>query len=274
MFGWAEGREWGKRMRKEVVFGIAALVPVLFFADPVNRDQVTRLLKNMASGKNATEKVAFVFPLVPHPTPKPTPAPLYPDSILFAEDVILKYEDIGTGYWQTAGFNLVSAQPTSGEADWQAHFRFKFNPPDDPLHPGHSVVAIPDGRSRMAFTKLGKVDYFAVNDLSRARWIPFAPAETPAVWGLAPGDIIAMRIETDLSTPLQGASAEPPAVEEGPPKKATPTPKPVNVKVHRITYAKIFIRKLSHDTVRFDYVYQTDGKPFFPRPNPLAEVGL
>lgn len=255
--------------------GVAALLPVVFFADPVNREQLTRLLKNMAEGKNATEKVAFVFPLIPHPTPKPSPPPLYPESILFAEDVILKYEDLGTGYWQTAGFNLVSAQPTTGESDWQAHFRFKYNPPDDPLHPGHSVVAIPDGRSRVSFASLGNGDFYEFTDIKKAAWIKFAPAETPAVWNLAPGQTIALRIETDLSSPLQGATPEPPpADDERAGKPATPTPKPPKISVQRLTYAKLFIRKLSHDTVRFDYVYQTDGKPYFPRPNPLAEGGL
>ena len=268
------GREWGTCMRKEVYIGVAVLIPVVFFADPVNRDQLTRLLKDTASGKSTTQKIAFVFPLIPHPTPKPTAPQLYPDSVLFAEDVILKYEDIGAGYWQTSGFNMVSAEPTTGEADWQAHFRYKFNPPDDPLHPGHAVVAIPDGRSKVSFANLGKGDFYSYGDVSRTKWLKVAAAETPAVWNLSPGAVLAMRIETDLSSPLQGASAPPPEIEEGPPRPATPTPKPVNIKLHRISYAKIFIRKLSHDTVRFDYVYQTDGKPLFPRPNPLAEGGL
>lgn len=261
-------------MRKEVWLGIAALVPVVFFADPVNREQVNRLLRNLASGKSATDKVSFVFPLIPHPTPRPTPPPLYPESILFAEDVVLKYEDLGTGYWQTPGFNLVSASPTSGESDWQAHFRFKYNPPDDPLHPGHSMVAIPDGRNRVTFARLGSDDFHGYTDIAKALWIPFAPAETPAVWGLTPGQTIALRIETDLSTPLQGATPEPTSAEDAPARPGTPTPKPIKLKVQRLTYAKLFIRKLSHDTVRFDYVYQTDGKPYFPRPNPRAEGGL
>ncbi|MBM3266084.1 MAG: hypothetical protein FJZ01_00420 [Candidatus Sericytochromatia bacterium] len=262
-------------MRREVVIGIALVVPVLFFADSVNRQQVGRVLENMAAGKAPMEKVAFVFPLVPHPTPKPTPAPLYPDSVLFGEDMVLKYEDLGAGYWQSGGFNMVSGEGTSGEQDWQAHFRFKFNPPHDPLHPGHSIVAIPGGRSKVRFAKLGDGDFFGFKDLSRAPWIGVAPAETPAVWGITAGMTVAMRIDTDLSVPLQTATRPEP---EGTPAlnkpKAPPTPPPAPIKVNKLTFAKIFVRKVSHDTVRFDYVYQTDGKPLFPTPNPMAEVGM
>jgi len=259
-------------MRREVLIGIAVLVPVLFFADAVNRNQVGQILKNTAVGKPPMQKVAFVFPLIPHPTPKPTAAPLYPDSVLFGEDITLKYEDLGTGYWQTNGFNMVSGEPAVGEEEWQTHFRFKFNPPEDPLHPGHAVVAIPGGRSTVRFAKLGKGDFFNYLDVGKARWLAVAGAETPAVWGLIPGETVAMRIETDLSMPLQGAEETPPPADAKPGKPAGPTPQPI--KIQRLTFAKIFIRKLSHDTVRFDYVFQTDGKPRFPRPNPMAEGGV
>ncbi|MBM3274596.1 MAG: hypothetical protein FJZ00_05565 [Candidatus Sericytochromatia bacterium] len=260
-------------MRKAVLIAVAAAIPVAFFADGVNRDQFTKLLENTATGKKPMDKVAFVFPLVPHPTPKPSAPPLYPDSILFGEDIVMKYEDLGTGYWQTNGFNMVSGSETEGEEDWQAHFRFKFNPPDDPLHPGHAVVAISGGRSVVRYARLGKGDFFGYQNLGKTPWIAVAPAETPAIWALSPGETVGMRIDTDLSLPLLTAQAT--ADEGGSPLKpaASPSATPKPVIVHKITYAKIFLRKLSHDTVRFDYVFQTDGKPRFPRPNPLAEGG-
>lgn len=256
-------------MRRAIFIGLAALLPVVFFADGMNRAQVGQILRNTAAGTKPLDKVAFVFPLIPHPTPKPIPPALYPYSILFGEDIGLKYEDLGAGYWQSSAVNMVNGEPTSGDLDWQGQFRFKCNPDSDPLHPGHSIVAVPGSRNVIRFAHLGKDDFHSYLSLGKAKWIAVAAAETPAVWRLQPGETVGMRIETDLSTPLMVATESAPAQKT----KGTPPPTPKPIKMHRVTFAKIFLRKLSQDTVRFDYVFQTDGSPRFPKPNPLAEGG-
>lgn len=250
-------------MRREWAIGAALLVLLIFFFDAVNRAQVGLILENAAKGKAPLANVAFVFPLIPHPTPIPSVPPLYPESVLAADDVVLKYEDLGAGYWQTGAFNMVTAERTSGDMDWQAHFRFKFNPPTDPLHPGHSAVAIAGGRSNVRFANLGSRDFFELVDLGKVKWIAVSTAETPAVWGIMAGESIGLRIETGVVAPVAIG-----------PATVTAAPAASPLRIGRVTYAKLFLKKLSHDTVRFDFVYQTDGKPRFPRPNPLARSEL
>ena len=241
-----------------IFLGILAAVIALFFADRINRQQVDRVLVNAAAGKPALKDVAFVFPLIPHPTPSPTPVPVYPGSIAYENNVTLRYEDLGSGYWQTDAFNMVDGEATTPDDDWQGQFRFKFNPPDDPMHPGHSVVAIAGARSKMAFANLGLKSFYSVQSLARVHWLVPSAGETPAAWNLAPGDVVAMRIETDLTAPVEPAASGSATGSAG----LEPT-----VKVQRLTYAKLFIRMLSQDKVTFDYVFRVDGSPVFPRPH-------
>lgn len=258
---------WGD-VRRWIVLSLVVALPVVFFADRINRSQVHTILVNAAKGKPPLQHVAFVFPLIPHPTPSPTPAPVYPDAdqIVYGNDVPLKYEDLGSGYWQTASFNMVDGSPLSSKDDWQGQFRFKYNPPDDPLHPGASIVAIAGARSKVRFADLGNRSFYGVSTLKGVRWLVPAAGETPAAWHLHAGDVVAMKLETDVSVPVPlatssatGSATSSAAIK---PRRA--------FTIHRLTFAKVFIRELSQDTVRFDYVYRTDGSPDFPKPHDPA----
>ena len=208
--------------------------------------------------------MAFVFPLVPHHSPKPTPVPIYPPSITFDDDRVLHYVDSGAGCWQTEVYDLLADGPTEPDEEEQGDFRFKFNPPYDPLHPGHSILSVSGSRNSVTFANLGKRDFDSIRSFKGIRWLRTLKAEAPAVWGLQPGDCIALRIKTDFSNPVIPLAT----VSEEATDSGAPSPKPtVRPKVHQTTYAKIFIEKLSHDTVRFDYVYQTDGTDHFPPPH-------
>lgn len=214
----------------------------LFGADPRNQAALRLIVQNAASEKPPMQGVVFKAPFVPDPPPKKAYTTLYPQHFTWGTDAVLKYYDLGEGYWQTNGINLNDGQEIKkDEEEWRAHFRFKSNPASDPLHPGHSLLAIDSPQHKVTFAPLGRVDYDSVRTIPANRWLKTTENEQAAVWNLKPGDVIGVKIE---------------AVElNGNPKK-------------RQTFlAKVMLQKLSHDAVRFDYVYRNDGKLEFPKPN-------
>lgn len=221
-----------------------------FAADSRNQAALRLVVANMAAEKPAMQGVAFKVPFLKDPPPKKAYPGLYPEHFTWGTDAVLKYADLGDGYWQTPGINLVNGRSVESEADeWQAHFRFKFNPPTDPLHPGHTLVAVDSPQHTLSFAPLGAVDFEAVREIPADRWLKRHENERPAVWDLKAGDVVGIKIEAvSLSEPAS-AGAKP-----GPPKR------------HSFV-AKLLLKKLSHETVRFDFVYRNDGKQAFPAPN-------
>lgn len=220
----------------------------LFGADPRNQAALRLMIQNAAAEKPPMKGVTFRVPFVPDPPPKKAYTTLYPQHFTWGTDAVLKYYDLGEGYWQTNGINLNDGQEIKKEEEeWRAHFRFKSNPASDPLHPGHSLLAIDSRQHKVTFAPLGQVDFDGVRTIPANKWMKPTANEQAAVWKLQPGDVIGIRID---------------AMELG--ELGTP-----NGKTHTFV-AKVLLHKLSHDAVRFDYVYRNDGKQEFPRPNPDA----
>lgn len=218
---------------------------VLFGADPRNQAAVRLVLQNAAAEKPPMTGVAFKIPFVPDPPPKKAYTTLYPQHFTWGTDAILKYYDLGDGYWQTNSINLNDGREIKTEdEEWRAHFRFKSNPASDPIHPGHSLLAVESKQHRVTFAPLGAVDYDSVRTIPANRWLNPSENEQSAVWNLKAGDVIGVRIE---AVELQEAGSA----------KAK----------KQIFIAKVLLHKLSHDSVRFDYVYRNDGKLEFPKPN-------
>lgn len=225
-------------MRNLIIAGILSVAAVvLFFADMRNQAATTRLLENMAAAKPAMQDVAFKVPFVPD-APKAAQRPTrYQAGFHWADHVSLKLYDLGGGYWQTNAFELLAGQEADEKNEWRAHVRFKFNPPTDPLHPGHSIVAVADTDHSIRFAPLGAVDFGKLSAIPAARWRQPVGSELPAVWKLKPGDVVGLKVTTKGKTMI----------------------------------AKLHVRKLSHQDVRFDYVLRSDDKGGFPPPNPLAD---
>lgn len=252
-------------MRNLVIAGlIAGLTTGLFFADARNRNSVKTVLENAAAAKPAMEGVAFRIPFMPD-APKATPKPsLYPPGVDWLEGYVLKYYEVGEGYWQTRPLDLLNGVEIANEdvEEYRGHFRFKFNPEDDPLHPGHALVATNSDAHTIRFAHLRGGEFHALEHIPEHSFKEPYENELPAVWTLEPGDTIGIKLDTKvtLTTPeATGAAA------------VLASPKPPETRVERrVTYAKLYIRKLSHNDVQFDYLHRTDGKPTFPRPNPAA----
>lgn len=222
---------------------------VLFGADPRNQAAMRLVVQNAAAEKPPMKGVAFKIPFVPDPPPKKAFPGLYPQHFTWGTDAILKYYDLGEDYWQTNAINLNDGQEIKKEEDeWRAHFRFKSNPASDPLHPGHSLLAVESKQHRVSFAPLGSVDFDTVRTIPAKKWLKTTENEQPAVWNLKAGDVVGVRID---------------AVELG------DTGNPQGKKHTFI--AKVLLHKLSHDSVRFDYVYRNDGKLEFPKPSRDAE---
>lgn len=273
-------------MRNLVITGLLAVSAVgLFFADPRNRSALTTLLENAAAAKPAMEGVAFRMPFVPDP-PKPTPKPtLFPKGFDWLEGYVMKYYELGEGYWQTRPLDLLNGVEIVNEdvEEYRGHLRFKYNPPHDPLHPGHAIVATNSETHEIRFAHLRGGDFFALEHIPEYAFKTPAAGELAAAWGLEPGDTIGIRLDTRVtitesatgSEAVEGASdsgADAPAetndasdLEAAADPSASPKPK-TRVE-RRVTYAKLYIRKLSHNDVQFDYLHRTDGKPTFPKPN-------
>jgi len=231
------------------VLGLGLVGGVLFGADPRNQAALRLIVQNAAAEKPPMKGVTFKVPFVPDPPPKKAYTTLYPQHFTWGTDAVLKYYDLDGGYWQTNGINLNDGQEIKkDEEEWRAHFRFKSNPASDPLHPGHSLLAISSPQHRVTFAPLGQVEYDSVRTIPANRWLTPTANEQAAVWNVKPGDVIGVRID---ASELHEAGAN---------KGKTQT-----------FIAKVLIHKLSHDSVRFDYVYRNDGKLEFPKPNRDAD---
>lgn len=231
--------------RAVLIFIALALAFVgLFFADPRNQRATQQAVRNAAAAKPVTADVAFKLPFVPD---GPTPTPYlrrYPARFMWGDELVMKYQDMGDGYLQTVALNLNDGHEIKDqENEWLAHIRFKFNPEDDPLHPGHSILGVESPAHELMFAPLGQVDFDTVRVLPLDKFIHRAESELPAVWRLKAGDVIGIKIFAfdmdDAGKRLRG---------------------------NKTFGAKIRISMLSHSAVRFDYVYRTDGQVEFPAP--------
>lgn len=230
---------------------LAALVG-LFFADKRNQSAVQLALQNAAVAKPVAAGVAFKVPFLPD---GPTPPPFrqrYPARFMWGDDVTMKYSSMDEGYLQTAAINLNDGHEVKDvENEWLAHVRFKFNPPSDPLHQGHALLAVASPAHELAFAHLGQVDFDQVRTIPDAAYLHAAPNELPAIWNLQAGDVVGIKIVAFDTDPYG--------------KRLPATAKPF--------VAKLRIAMLSHDAVRFDYVYRSDGQQGFPPPvrNPAED---
>lgn len=225
---------------------------VVFLAPPANRLAMRILLTNTAAGRPVMAGVHFVVPLAPRPTPTPDDQP-YPAGVDYGDDVGLDLYQLGEGYWQTAPFSLVDGRATSEIEDWRAQFRFKRIPPGDPIHAsGYYIVGTGGERNQIWFDDLGTGDLAAVHAIPLRGWHGEADAMQAMIGPLQAGEVVALKLLTtapeEVFTP---ASAEASASDR-------------LVTTRTTTYAKLLVRKLSQEEVRFDFVYLADGRSKFP----------
>lgn len=240
-------------MNKGLLLGMGLLAGLgAFGADPRNQAAFKLILRNASDERPPMQGVAFKVPFLKDPPPAAKPQTLYPEHFTWATDAVLKYYSLGPGYWQTNGINLNDGQEIKTDEDeWKAHLRFKSNPGSDPLHPGHEILGMDSPQHHVTFAPLGAVDFDSVRRIPDAAWLKTSPSEQAAVWNLKPGDVVGVRVD---AVSLEDSSA----TGSMPPRR------------HHLFVAKILLHKLSHDSVRFDFVYRNDGKQDFPPPNPSA----
>ncbi|MNY65705.1 hypothetical protein D3C86_2030210 [compost metagenome] len=88
-----------------------------------------------------------------------------------------------------------------------------------------------------------------MREIPADKWLKRSENERAAVWNLKAGDVVGVKVDAvSLAEPASGSA-----------KSAAP-------KRHTFV-AKVLLKKLSHSTVRFDFVYRNDGKLTFPAPN-------
>ncbi len=242
----------GKRRRKRLNrrmgkgLGWILVLPgllVLFLGDARNREAIGRALENAAEERPVLKNVVFKVPFVPDPKPRDMQAARYDAGFAWADDYRLRMTARDDRRWQSSGINLNDGREiTTDDDEWQAHFRFAWAPPDDLLHPGYSIVEADSTQHRLRFAPLGPVDFDSVLRVDPARFLAVAPRERPAAWSLEAGDVV--WVEMTLR-PSGGAS---------------PGVRPIQ------RVAKVRIRKLSREEVRFDFVYRRDGQTTFPPP--------
>ncbi len=252
-------------MRNLAIAGlITGLTVGLFFADVRNRNSINSMLENAAAAKPAMQDVAFRIPFVPDPH-KPTPKPtLYTTGLDWLEGYVMKYYEMGEGYWQTRPLDLLNGVEITNEdvEEYRGHFRFKFNPQHDPLHPGHAMVATNSDQHVIRFAHLRGGEFHALEQIPEHSFKTPFEGELSAAWALEAGDTIGIKLDTKVTVETPTATGSEALV-------ASPAPSKTRIE-RRVTYAKLYIRKLSHNDVQFDYLHRTDGKPTFPRPNPAA----
>ncbi|MEB3298104.1 MAG: hypothetical protein VKO21_01280 [Candidatus Sericytochromatia bacterium] len=255
-------------MKRVVLVSLAlgSAIPLLFLSDERNRRQFPTMVRNASSGHPLAKDVRFSVPFVPDPTPTPQVFPPYPEDIVWGEEVSLRLEDLGAGYWQSASVNLWSGSILEGDKANLGHLRFKLNPPDDPLHPGHAVLALPGEWHLVRFAPLAAQEWATRTDFSKMAWQQVAPAEVPALWGLEAGKAFVVRIDLkapEMPPPVAVATLTATA------STMSATPEPRKTQPKRLL-AKVFLRKLSLDNVRFDYVLQTNGTWKIPQRDPRS----
>lgn len=233
------------RIRIFLFLGFLFALGLGYFLYPYNQQMTVQLLDNLSKGKPAMQGVAYHIPFLRYEAKVVVP-PKYPESIVFAEDARLKFRSLDGDYWGTQPFALQGETRDEATA-YQAHLRFKFNPPDDPIHPGYSILATQSDLHTIAFLKAKGSDFYALEAAPIQGWTEPNSAEIPAVWNLEAGNIIWIKLVSPTILPPKEKNGK-------------------ETRVEKTTYAKFFIKKLSREDVVFDYIYQTDGSNHFPRP--------
>ncbi|MEB3236066.1 MAG: hypothetical protein VKO64_00380 [Candidatus Sericytochromatia bacterium] len=246
---------------------VLVILPAVFLADGRNREQFSRMVRNAAAGAPVNKGIRFSVPFLATPTPPPRTYPAYPESVVWGEDVNLRLEDLGAGYWQSSAINLWSGAILEGDKATLGHLRFKLNPPDDPIHPGHAALALPGDWHVVRFSPMNPAEWATRTDFSRQAWRNVADAEVPALWALRAGQAFVMRVE--LKRPEAPPPPTPTATVTASASTMSAPPRPARKPPKRLL-AKIFLRKLSLDNVRFDYVLQTDGSFRIPLRDPRS----
>ncbi|MGE5707488.1 MAG: hypothetical protein ACM3YO_04075 [Bacteroidota bacterium] len=238
---------------KILVFAGAAVALIAgSFMYPHNQKMTRLLLENLSQNKPAMQGVEYRIPFLPYKE-KVVVIPRYPESIVFGDDASLKFRSLDGDYWATPPFKM-EGEVLEDKLDYKAHVRFKYCPPDDPIHPGYALISTQSDEHRVAFQRVGGLDFYGIEKAPLGGWGAENSVEIPGVWKLEAGNIVLVRITT------------PTAVKDAKGKSKS---------VDKVTYAKFFVKKLSREEVIFDYVYQTDGTNLFPRPHlPKAEEEL
>lgn len=243
---------YANRMNKAIIVPLLLIaLLVAFVLDPRNQTAFKLMVSNLATEQAVMKGVGFRAPFVPDKPPAKTVPSRYPTAFIWEDDATLKYAELEDGYLQTFGLRLQDGQVMKKEEDEElGSFRFKFNPPSDPLHPGHSLVAVNSPYLRLSFAPLGPIEFENVRNLPETKWLQREENEQAAVWNCKPGDVIGIKLERIKSYPVPISS-----------ESAT----------IKALYAKVLIKKLSHEAVRIDYVFGIDGKNDFPPPNHAAD---
>ena len=236
-------RHGGTSLRPLLWFLLIPGLVLVFLADGRNRLGAQLALENAASEKALMDKVTFRVPFLPDPQVRPVAAARYDAGFAWADDYRLRLTATDDQRWQSAGINLNDGREvTTDQDEWQAHFRFAWAPSDDILHPGYSIVAADSPQHVLRFAPLGPIDFDTLQRVDEGRFLEPAPRERPAAWGLQAGDVVWIRMTLK---PLAGASA--------------------STRVEQ-RVAKVRIRKVSREEVRFDFVYRREPQAFFPLP--------
>jgi hypothetical protein len=249
------GKRRRKRRRRASVKGLGwiLLIPgalALFVADGRNREALEKALENAAEERPLMKEVVFKIPFLPDPRPRDVQAARYDEGFAWADDYRLRMTAMDDRRWQSPGLNLNDGREiTTDDDEWQAHFRFAWAPPDDILHPGYSIVAADSPQHILRFAPLGPIDYDSLQRIDPARLLSPAPRERPAAWNLEAGDVV--WVQMTLRPPAEASAGA----------------------VPQQRVAKVRIRKLSREEVRFDFVYRRDGQTFFPLPR-LATISV
>lgn len=240
-------------MKKTLIAPVLFAVLLLgFVLDSRNQAAFKLLIQNAATEQAVMKGVVFKAPFIPDKAPPKVPLSRYPAQFIWEDDATLKYSELEDGYLQSYGIRLTDGQVMKKEEEeGLASFRFKFNPPSDPLHPGHSLVAVNSPYIRLSFAPLGRIDFDNLRQIPSTKWLHHEENEQAAIWDCKPGDVIGIKLEKVKLNPQEG--------------EATGS---INAKV---LFTKVMLKKLSHESVRFDFVFRIDGKNEFPAPNHAAD---
>lgn len=239
-------------MKKALIAPVLfAVLLIGFILDSRNQAAFKILVQNAATEQAIMKGVVFKAPFIPDKAPPKAPLGRYPTELIWEDDATLKYSELEEGYLQSYGIRLNDGQVMKAEEEeGLASFRFKFNPPGDPLHPGHTLVAVNSPYLQLSFAPLGRIDFDNLRQIPSTKWLHREENEQAAVWNCKPGDVIGIKLARLKPNPAEEASGSAKA---------------------KVLYAKVMLKKLSHESVRFDFVFRIDGKNEFPAPHPAAD---